>query len=120
MAINKIKLKQIDADFPTLVGQYGSGYFASTGSFNNLSGQTVKYSDLATGAFVYTTGNQSISGNKNFLRRPTISGAGIATLDETVLLNSDYNTIYGENTFAGSTIFLNSSNFTSNSYIDSK
>lgn len=113
MAINKIKLKQIDADFPTLVGQYGSGYFASTGGLHSLSGQSVKYSDLATGAFVYTTGSQNISGYKNFLSRPAISGVGIATLGETVSIDGD-NAIFGENTFVGNTIFLNSSNFQNN------
>lgn len=113
MAINKIKLKQIDADFPTLVGQYGSGYFASTGSLYGLSGQAVKYSDLATGNFVYTSGTQNISGSKNFLNRPALSGVGVATLEEAVSINND-NTIYGENTFEGNTIFLNSSNFQNN------
>jgi hypothetical protein len=113
MAINKIKLKQIDADFPTLVGQYGSGYFASTGSLNSLSGQSVKYSDLATGAFVYTTGSQNISGYKNFMSRPAISGVGIATLSETVSIDGD-NAIFGDNTFTGSNIFLNSTKFQNN------
>lgn len=113
MAINKIKLKQIDADFPALVGQYGSGYFASTGSLHGLSGQSVKYSDLATGAFVYTTGNQNISGYKNFLSRPAISGVGIATLGEIVSIDGD-NTIFGDNTFTGYNIFLNSTKFQNN------
>jgi hypothetical protein len=113
MAINKIKLKQIDADFPTLIGQYGSGYFASTGSLNSLSGQSVKYSDLTTGAFLYTTGSQNISGYKNFLSRPAISGVGIATLGETMLINGD-NAILGDNTFTGSNTFLNSTKFQNN------
>ena len=104
MAINKIKLKQIDADFPALVGQYGSGYFATTGNFYSLSGQTVKYSDLSTGNFVYKTGNQNISGYKNFFDVPTINGVGIATLDEAVLINGD-NSIYGENTFTNRIYF---------------
>lgn len=113
MAINKIKLKQIDADFPALVGQYGSGYFASTGSLHGLSGQSVKYSDLATGAFVYTTGNQNISGYKNFLSRPAISGVGIATLSEIVSIDGN-NAIFGENTFYEKTIFLSGSKFQNN------
>lgn len=113
MAINKIKLKQIDADFPTLVGQYGSGYFASTGSLHSLSGQSVKYSDLATGAFVYRTGSQNISGYKNFLSRPAISGVGIATLSEIVSIDGD-NAIFGENTFYDKTIFLSGSKFQNN------
>jgi hypothetical protein len=113
MAINKIKLKQIDADFPTLVGQYGSGYFSSTGSLHSLSGQSVKYSDLATGAFIYTTGSQNISGYKNFMSRPAISGVGIATLGEIVSIDGD-NAIFGDNTFTGSNIFLNSTKFQNN------
>jgi len=113
MALNKIKLKQIDADFPALVGQYGSGYFASTGSLHGLSGQSVKYSDLATGAFVYTTGSQNISGYKNFLSRSAISGVGIATLSEIVSIDGN-NAIFGENTFYEKTIFLSGSKFQNN------
>lgn len=110
MAINKIKLKQIDADFPVLVGQYGSGYFAPTGSFYNLSGQSVKYSDLATGRLVYTTGDQSISGQKTFVNRPSVSGVGLARLDEVIGINGN-DLIYGEKTFAGTGNFLNKSLF---------
>ena len=111
MAINKIKLKQIDADFPALVGQYGSGYFTPTGSFYNLSGQSVKYSDLATGRLVYTTGDQSISGQKSFVNRPSVSGVGLARLDEVIGINGN-DFIYGEKTFAGTGNFLNKSLFT--------
>ena len=117
MAINKIKLKQIDADFPTLVGQYGSGYFASTGSLNLVSGQCVKYSDISTGRFVYQTGNQSISGVKNFFSRPTISGNNVAMLNETVTLGGT-ETIGGAKTLGGGSLSLNSTsvNFTNTSF----
>jgi hypothetical protein len=104
MGINKIKLKQIDADFPVLVGQYGSGYFASTGSLNALSGQSVKYSDLSTGRFVYSTGNQDISGIKNFISRPTLSGSQLAKLEEVVTLDGD-ETINGFKDFSSDVIF---------------
>jgi hypothetical protein len=64
--LNKIKLKQIDADFSGLVGQYGSGYFATIGDLNAVSG-------LSTN-LVYTTGDQTISGIKTFANDVTILG----------------------------------------------
>jgi hypothetical protein len=123
MGINKIKLKQIDADFSGLVGAYGSGYFASTGSLNALSGQSVKYSDLLTGRFVYSTGNQDISGIKNFLAKPTLSGEALARLSEVVTLDGD-ETINGFKDFSSDVIFhgnvsheLGDLSFTQNSFI---
>lgn len=123
MGINKIKLKQIDADFSGLVGAYGSGYFASTGSLNALSGQSVKYSDLLTGRFVYSTGNQDISGIKNFLARPILSGEALARLSEVVTLDGD-ETINGFKDFSSDVIFhgnvsheLGDLSFTQNSFI---
>jgi hypothetical protein len=123
MGINKIKLKQIDADFSGLVGQYGSGYFASTESLNTLSGQSVKYSDLSTGRFVYSTGNQNISGIKNFLARPTLSGEALAKLSEVVTLNAD-ETINGFKDFTSDVVFRSNVShefgdlsFTQNSFI---
>jgi len=123
MGINKIKLKQIDADFSGLVGAYGSGYFASTGSLNALSGQSVKYSDLSTGRFVYSTGNQNISGIKNFLARPTLSGEALAKLSEVVTLNAD-ETINGFKDFTSDVVFRSNVShefgdlsFTQNSFI---
>lgn len=67
MGINKIKLKQIDADFSGLVGEYGSGYFSTIDSFNQLSGSCFKYADLETSELVFQTGDQNISGVKDFL-----------------------------------------------------
>ena len=75
MSINKIKLKQIDADFDALVGQYGSGYFLGK--------------DESPTNVVFQSGNQSISGVKDFTSRPTISGDGVAITGECVLLNGD-------------------------------
>jgi hypothetical protein len=118
MAINKIKLKQIDANFPELVGQYGSGYFASTASLNLVSGQCVKYSDISTGRFVYQTGNQGISGIKNFFSRPSISGNGVAMLNEVVTLGGTQ-TIGGAKTLGGGSLSLDSAsvNFTNTSFV---
>jgi hypothetical protein len=103
MSINKIKLKQIDADFSGLVGEYGSGYFASTGSFNSLSGSAFKYSDVSNYRFVYQTGAQNISGVKNFFSRPNLSGQGLARLNEVVTL-SDAQTINGQKTFQAAAV----------------
>jgi len=105
MSINKIKLKQIDADFSGLVGEYGSGYFASIGSFNSLSGSAVKYQDIATGGFIYNTGNQSISGVKNFLSRPQLSGVGLVTLQEVVTLTGGETISGGQKTFLSDVTF---------------
>ena len=104
MAINKIKLQQIDADFSKVVGQYGSGYFATTGSLNSLSVSTVPYSYIATGGFLYNTGAQSISGVKNFFSRPTFSGAGLSTLQEVL-------TLTGQQTLSGAKIFESGASF---------
>lgn len=115
MGINKVKLKQIDADFSGLVGQYGSGYFASTGQLNSLSGSSFKYSDLATNQFVYQTGNQNISGVKNFFSRPELSGKGLAKLEEVVTLSTNQS-IPSQKTFAGSVFF--DTNYNTYQYCD--
>jgi hypothetical protein len=106
MAINKIKLKQIDADFSGLVGQYGSGYFATTGQLSSLSGISVKYSDLTSTQFVYQTGNQNISGNKVLFSRPTLSGTGILSNNQSGLaMLSEVVTRNGSETITGPKIF---------------
>jgi hypothetical protein len=122
MGINKIKLKQIDADFSGLVGQYGSGYFATTGSLDSLSGSSVPYSYIATGGFLYNAGSQSISGVKNFFSRPTLSGKGLAKLEEVVTSGST-NTFIAPNTFDSSSVgfkysslVFTSANFSMDSY----
>jgi hypothetical protein len=120
MGINKIKLKQIDADFSGLVGQYGSGYFSTTGQLISLSGSAFKYSDIATTQFVYQTGNQNISGSKTFFSRPIISGAGIAysasgvaRLGEVVTLANN-ETINGTKTFNAPVNLYSDVNFQAN------
>lgn len=104
MSISKIKLKQIDADFPSLVGDYGSGFFASNESLNSVSGSSVKYSDLNNYQFVTQSGSQSISGYKNFLSRPALSGDGLAKLNEVVSLSSSQ-IVSGEKAFVGGVVF---------------
>lgn len=105
MSINKIKLKQIDANFPGLVGEYGSGYFASTGQLNSVSGSAFKYSDVNNYKFVYQSGAQDISGVKNFFSRPNLSGQGLARLNEVVTLSTNQS-ISAEKTFQGNVNFV--------------
>lgn len=111
MGINKIKLKQIDADFSGLVGQYGSGYFSTTGQLNSLSGLAFKYSDLAATQFVYQTGNQNISGSKTFFSRPIISGAGVTYHASGAARLGEVVTIAGSDQITGPKTFLNTVDF---------
>jgi len=90
MGINKIKLKQIDANFSGLVGEYGSGYFPSISTFDNLSGITVKYSDINPNRFVLPTGNQTISGIKTFIDVPRVGGGA----GSGVLYSGQINPVY--------------------------
>lgn len=114
MGINKINLKQIDADFSGLVGQYGSGYFTSTGQFNSLSNSTFKYTDLPTTQFVYQTGNQNISGSKTFFSRPILTGAGITYHASGIARLGEVVTIAGSETITGPKTFLTNATFNSN------
>ena len=114
MGINKINLKQIDANFSGLVGQYGSGYFTSTGQFNSLSNSTFKYSDLPTTQFVYQTGSQNISGSKTFFSRPILTGANITYNASGVARLGEVVTIAGSETVTGPKTFLANATFDSN------
>lgn len=111
MGINKIKLKQIDADFSGLVGQYGSGYFSTTGQLNSLSGLAFKYSDIAATQFVYQTGNQNISGSKTFFSRPIISGAGVTYHASGAARLGEVVSIAGSDQITGPKTFLNTVDF---------
>lgn len=88
-------------------------YHLTSGQYNNLNN------------IVYNTGNQNISGIKNFYSRPTVNGTGvllIADLNDPagVIIGSDgvlnqfgtdaYQNIFGDNAVAGN-IFGNSSNY---------
>ena len=106
MGINKIKLKQIDANFSGLVGEYGSGYFPSISSFNTVSGNvntvsgnvntlsgiTVKYTDINPTRFVLPTGNQTISGIKTFIDVPRVGGGA----GSGVLYSGQINPVYSD------------------------
>jgi hypothetical protein len=76
MAKSLIRKNQLSTDIADLVGQYGSGFFIS-------ASQTGTFTATLTGAnVVYTTGNQTISGLKNFITRPTVNGSGVLLIGE--------------------------------------
>jgi hypothetical protein len=79
---------------------------------------TSKTDELVDGNFyadnlVYNTGNQNISGIKNFYSRPTVNGTGVllsgeasnVTLPATVVYTTGNQTISGNKTFAQDTVF---------------
>ena len=100
MAINKIKFEQLDINFSGLVFSGTTGLYVGTGAFSNFTGTALTSGSLNQIRPVYLTGNQTISGVKNFLSRPTFSGSGLALTGEGVQL-SGAQTIFGRKTFSG-------------------
>jgi hypothetical protein len=118
MAINKIKLKQIDADFSGLVGQYGSGYFVSNNSFYDLNqngatfynstlfkDDTIAYqnsnftfdttslnnfANRVASRLLTVTGNQTAQGIKTFTNGIRVGGGG----GSGVLYSGQINPVY--------------------------
>ena len=118
MGINKIKLKQIDANFPALVGEYGSGYFVSNNNYYDLSqGGAYFYNntvfnnttiDYQNSNFIFDTnslnsfaikvssrlltlsGNQTLPGIKTFLSGIKVGGNG----GSGVLYSGQINPVY--------------------------
>jgi len=72
MPKNLIRKNQLHPDIVDLVGQYGSGFFTTSGDFKRFTGQNT----LSSNRYVYQTGNQTISGNKDFTNL-TISGVPV-------------------------------------------
>ena len=66
------------------------GYYATTGSLNDVSG----YLFSQIGFSVFTTGDQDVSGVKNFYSRPTINGTGVLLSGEVVTAPTGYLTGY--------------------------
>ena len=97
MSRSLIRKNQLHPDIADLVGQYGSGFFASDAQV------------------VYISGNQTISGIKTFASRPTVNGTGVllsgeaaqADLSSTAVRTTGDQTISGVKTFANSGIFNN-------------
>jgi hypothetical protein len=84
-----IRKNQLHPDIADLVSQYGTGIFAS-------NDQLIQ-SQLA---FITITGNQTISGIKNFIFRPTVNGSGVLLSgDKTIVYTTGNQSINGEKNF---------------------
>lgn len=110
MAKSLIRKNQLSTDIADLVGQYGSGFFIS-------ASQTGTFTATLTGAnVVYTTGNQTISGLKNFITRPTVNGSGVLLIGEAAgggtVLATGKNIVYttGDQIISGVKTFSNGIN----------
>lgn len=84
-------------------------YYAPVQSVNGKIGWvTITKEDLGiTGDFVYTVGDQNISGTKNFIFRPTINGTGVLLSGEAA--NLSFST--------GSFLYISSACYTGNEQI---
>ena len=71
--LNKIKLKQIDADFFEIVSGVGYQIFIN-------KDEAFGYNSI----FTLRTGDQNISGIKNFISRPTVSGSTVALREDLI------------------------------------
>ena len=106
MSKSLIRKNQLHPDISDLVGQYGSGFFISFASSGDLINSLA---EIVSGDFtntVRTTGDQTVSGVKAFILRPTVNGTGVllsgeaaqADLSSTVRTTGDQ-TISGVKTF---------------------
>lgn len=80
MAKSLIRKTQLHPDIRDLVSGYGIDFFTTIGQSNTISGLlnnriNLVYQELET--TVRTTGDQTISGIKNFVVRPNVNGTGI-------------------------------------------
>ena len=77
MSKSLIRKNQLHPDISDLVGEYGSGFFISINSSGDLINSLA---EVVSGDFantVRTTGQQNVSGLKNFVTRPTVNGTGV-------------------------------------------
>ena len=106
MSKSLIRKNQLHPDISDLVGEYGSGFFISINSSGDLINSLA---EVVSGDFantVRTTGDQTVSGVKAFILRPTVNGTGVllsgeaaqADLSSTVRTTGDQ-TISGVKTF---------------------
>lgn len=88
-------------------GYVGSGDFATTGYVADVSGAIVSQISFPSNV-VFTTGDQNISGVKNFYSRPTVNGTGVLLSGEAAAASTGYLTGYVSKTESGA--FYPSSN----------
>ena len=77
---------------------YVDNFYATSGFFS----RTLNASNL-----VYNTGNQTISGVKNFASRPTVNGTGVLLIGEAASLPTTIVYITGDQTISGAKNFSN-------------
>jgi hypothetical protein len=75
----------------------------------NQSGLNIISGTLTASNVVYNTGNQNISGTKNFYTRMTVNGSGVRLYDEPVSVTLPNTVVYttGNQTISGDKIFKN-------------
>ena len=81
-------------------GYATSGDFATTGYVGDVSGAIVSQISFPQNV-VFTTGDQSISGIKNFYSRPTVNGTGVLLSGEASAASTGYLTGYVSKTETG-------------------
>jgi len=79
MSRSLIRKNQLHPDISDLVSGYGTGFFVTPQQLNEAI--DVSQQIITQGA-VLVSGNQNISGIKNFTTRPTLNGSGLATTGE--------------------------------------
>lgn len=105
MSKSLIRKNQLHPDIQDLVAEYGGSLFVSSENFNQLSGNLSNILGADITFAVFTTGDQNISGLKNFSSRPTVNNTGIllqgegATLPNGLLYTTGQQTISSEKEF---------------------
>jgi hypothetical protein len=74
MSKSLIRKNQLHPDISDLVSGYGTGFFVTPIQLNNAI--DISQQIITQGA-VLVSGNQTISGLKNFVTRPTVNGTGV-------------------------------------------
>jgi hypothetical protein len=74
MSKSLIRKNQLHPDISDLVSGYGTGFFVTPVQLNNAI--DISQQIITQGA-VLVSGNQTISGLKNFVTRPTVNGTGV-------------------------------------------
>ena len=98
MSKSLIRKNQLHPDIADLVSGYGNDFFITPVELAQaLLGLEA---DLPLNGIVYTTGNQTIEGDKNFLSRPKVNGVNVLLQGETI---NDQNIVFttGTQTITG-------------------